>query len=296
MIRKDGSVIWISTSAGVYRDENGNISGVQGVARDITAFKRVEKERQELERHLQHAQKLEAIGTLTGPMEALALFRTDPDRFDLMITDMTMPGITGIELTRLVKERYDADVMVMTGYAETYTYEKVIEQGAEDFIQKPFDFKELVIRLKRVLRERTLRANMNKANAELRYTLDVLKTHLSGTIRVIASIVEHRDPYTSGHQERLASAMAREMGLPENTIEGIRMVGSIHDLGKIAVPAEILSKPTRLTDTEFELVKTHPRVGFDILSQAEFLWPVAQITYQRKRAGNPPGAALAAAI
>jgi putative two-component system response regulator len=204
---------------------------------------------------------------------------------DVVITDIVMPGMTGIELTRKVKETCNADVIVMTGYAENHTYETVIEAGASDFVQKPFQLKELMIRLKRVLRERDLFSAKNAAVARL-------KKSLSGTVQVIVSIVEKRDPYTAGHQQRvaqLACAIAKEMHLSDDIVEGIRMAGVIHDVGKIAIPAEILSKPTRLTDEEFNLIKIHPRAGFDILKDIEFPWPVAQIALQHHERMNGSG-------
>jgi HD-GYP domain-containing protein (c-di-GMP phosphodiesterase class II) len=99
----------------------------------------------------------------------------------------------------------------------------------------------------------------------------------------ITVTVETRDPYTAGHQRRvadLARAVATEMNLPLDIIEGLRMAASIHDLGKISVPAEILSKPTKLTDIEFMLIKTHSQSGYDILKDIDFPWPLAQIVYQ----------------
>lgn len=225
-----------------------------------------------------------------------ALKILDDQKVDVVITDIVMPGMTGIELARMVRERYDSDVIIITGHVEDYAYEKVIEEGASDFIQKPLNNKELVIRLKRVLRERTLLSERDKANAELRDALDVLRKSLSGTIQVIASTVEQRDAYTSGHQRRvahLASSLAREMRLSENIIEGIRMAATIHDLGKISIPAEILSKPTRLTDLEFSLIKIHPQVGFDILKEVDFPWPTARMVYQHHErldgSGYPQG-------
>jgi putative nucleotidyltransferase with HDIG domain len=94
---------------------------------------------------------------------------------------------------------------------------------------------------------------------------------------------EAKDPYTAGHQKRvadLARAIATEMKLPHDTIEGIRMAGSIHDIGKLSVPAEILSKPTKLTNLEFSLIKEHTRVGYEMLKNVESPWPLAQIVYQ----------------
>jgi len=103
------------------------------------------------------------------------------------------------------------------------------------------------------------------------------------TVQVIASAVETRDSYTSGHQRRvarIAEAIAIEMGLPEETTHGLRLAGIVHDVGKLGVPAEILSKPSRLSPTEYELVKGHVRTGYDILKQVEFPWPIADIVLQ----------------
>jgi putative nucleotidyltransferase with HDIG domain len=92
-----------------------------------------------------------------------------------------------------------------------------------------------------------------------------------------------RDPYTAGHERRvaeLAAAIAREMGLAEPLVEGIRFGSMIHDLGKIKIPAEILVKPSRLTPIEYELIKQHAQAGYDILKGIDFPWPVAQMVLQ----------------
>ena len=121
---------------------------------------------------------------------------------------------------------------------------------------------------------------------------------MGGVIQAMALTVERRDPYTAGHQRRvsdLARGLAAEIGLPENQIDGIRMAGLIHDLGKICVPAEILSKPGQLTEIEHTLIKDHPQVGFEILKEIEFPWPVAQIVLQHHEridgSGYPAGLA-----
>ena len=110
-----------------------------------------------------------------------------------------------------------------------------------------------------------------------------LRQSLEASVEAIAATVEMRDPYTAGHERRvaeLAAAIAREMGLPENTVEGIRFGAMIHDLGKIQVPAEILAKPVRLSPIEFELIKGHSEAGYQILKGIDFPWPVAQMVRQ----------------
>ena len=119
---------------------------------------------------------------------------------------------------------------------------------------------------------------------------------MEGTIHTIAATVEARDPYTAGHQTRvanLAAAIAQEMKLTDDQIEGIRMAGIIHDLGKINIPAEILSKPGKLSKLEFSLIKTHPQNGFDLLKEIEFPWPIAEMVLQHHEkmdgSGYPQG-------
>lgn len=110
-----------------------------------------------------------------------------------------------------------------------------------------------------------------------------LRDNLEDTVRAISVMVEMRDPYTAGHQARvaeLAAAIAMGMGLSQEQVHGIRVAGMVHDLGKIHVPAEILSKPGKLNDIEFTLIKTHPLAGFDILKDIDFPWPIAQIVLQ----------------
>jgi PAS domain S-box-containing protein len=122
-----------------------------------------------------------------------------------------------------------------------------------------------------------------RTEKKLQNTMESLRRAMGATIQAIAFTVETRDPYTAGHQKRvsnLARAIAKEMDLSDATIDGIRMVGAIHDIGKISVPAEILSKPGKLSETEFSLIKTHSQIGYDILKDIEFPWPIAHIILQ----------------
>ncbi|HUU80268.1 MAG TPA: PAS domain S-box protein [Acidobacteriota bacterium] len=131
---------------------------------------------------------------------------------------------------------------------------------------------------------------------ELKRTLETLRKAMNGTIQAMSLAVESRDPYTAGHQKRvsdLARAIAQEMGLSQEHVDGIRMSGLIHDLGKISIPAEILTNPSHLSEKAFELIKDHPQVGYNILREIEFPWPVAQIVLQHHErmdgSGYPKG-------
>jgi PAS domain S-box-containing protein len=119
-----------------------------------------------------------------------------------------------------------------------------------------------------------------------------MRKALGATVRAIAVTVETRDPYTAGHQRRVADlsrSIATEMKLSVDQIDGIRMAATIHDLGKISVPADILSKPKKLTDIEFSLIKTHPQSGYDILQDIDFPWPVARIVLEHHERMNGSG-------
>jgi PAS domain S-box-containing protein/putative nucleotidyltransferase with HDIG domain len=122
-----------------------------------------------------------------------------------------------------------------------------------------------------------------RADTDLRNSLEKLQRTLSGTVSALASTVGTRDPYTSGHQQRvadLAAAIALEMRLSPEQVEGMRVIGLLHDIGKIAIPAELLSKPGKLNPTEFNLIKDHPQAGYEILKAIEFPWPLAQAVLQ----------------
>ena len=132
----------------------------------------------------------------------------------------------------------------------------------------------------RALRTQTQR---DQALIEQQRSLERLRENLEDTVAAIAATLEMRDPYTAGHERRvaeLATAIAQEMGLPAEQVRGLHFGALIHDLGKIRVPAEILSKPGRLTPVEFELIKGHAQSGHDILKSIKFPWPVAQMVLQ----------------
>jgi len=119
-----------------------------------------------------------------------------------------------------------------------------------------------------------------------------LKKSIEDVIYTIGKITETRDPYTSGHQlkvSKLSTAIAQEMKLPEGKIEGIRIASLVHDIGKISIPSEILSKPTKLSEIEYRLIQNHSQIGYDILKSIEFSYPVAQIVLQHHERLNGLG-------
>lgn len=122
-----------------------------------------------------------------------------------------------------------------------------------------------------------------QAEQKLKQSLVNFKKALDGTIAALASLAEKRDPYVAGHQlrvGRLACAMATVMGLPDDQIKAIGIAASMHDIGKICVPAELLSKPGRINEYEYGIIRAHPEIGYDVLKVIDFPWPLAEIVLQ----------------
>ena len=127
------------------------------------------------------------------------------------------------------------------------------------------------------------RAERDRLQEQHLRAVERLKQALVGTIQAVAATVEKRDPYTAGHQQRVAQlcvAIGQELGLDPERVEGLRLGALIHDIGKIYVPAEILNRPGRLTAAEFEIIKSHPQVGYDIIKDVKFSWPIAEMILQ----------------
>jgi putative nucleotidyltransferase with HDIG domain len=209
-------------------------------------------------------------------------------KFELILCDVNMPGESGIDFIRYVAAEYpDTATMMVTAVDDPEIAETALEVGIYGYIIKPFNANEVIINVRNSLRRRELeiasRACRRDLEQEVEERTAELRETLGGVIYALTMTVEYRDPYTAGHQQRvsdLACAIAKEMGFSRDEIMGIRMAGVLHDIGKIAIPVEILSKPGRLSKTEFELIKNHPQVGYDILNSIKFPWPLSQIILQ----------------
>jgi putative two-component system response regulator len=218
--------------------------------------------------------------------------------FNLALLDIKLSDMEGVELLApLKKMNPNMVVIIITGYASLETAVRALNEGAAAYITKPLNMDAVLATVKEGLEKQRLvtenerlyqeaqreLAERKRAEREIQRNLEKVRRAMEGTIRAMACIVETRDPYTAGHQQRvthLACTIAKEMGLSEEQIEGIRMAGLIHDLGKIGLPAEILSKPGQINEPELNLVKTHPEVGHNMLKAIDFPWPVDQIVLQ----------------
>lgn len=219
----------------------------------------------------------------SGEQVLQSIDKLDPN---LIMMDIRLSKeMDGIEAAELVKENYNIPIIFLTAHAEDDTLERAKKTSPYGYIIKPFNTREL-----HSVIEMAVYKNMTEI--ELKNYYNKLMKAMSDTIKAIARTVESRDPYTAGHQKRvsdLAKRIAEEMKLPQDLIDGVFMAANIHDFGKISVPAEILSKPSKLSATEFELIKRHPVTGYEILKDIDFPWPVAKIVYQHHERNDGSG-------
>jgi PAS domain S-box-containing protein len=281
-----GRRLWVESLGGkiIFRNASANLVCI----RDITERKRVEEALRESEEKYRGIlenmddayYELDLNGNLVFFNEALIL-KTGYSREELMGMnyEQYISPETRKQVSRVFSELYK------TGQpASLFDYEVIMKGGQkrnyESWANLLFDNNNQPIGFRGIARDITKRKVVEE---ELSRTLESLRKAVGATIQVMVSAVEARDPYTAGHQIRsadLARAIATEMGLPPEKIDGIRMAGSIHDIGKLSIPAEILSKPTKLTEIEFSLIKEHSRSGYEMLKDVESPWPLAQIIYQ----------------
>lgn len=215
----------------------------------------------------------------------------------LVLCDVTMPGESGVDLAKYIAAEYENTAVVMvTAVENPEIVSAVLETGVYGYILKPFTQNMILITVQNALWRQKLEAANRSYQQNLEQKVQErtakLKEVLDGVVQAMGRVIEYRDPYTAGHQMRVANlavAIAKEMEISDDQLEWIHIAGKIHDLGKISVPAEILSKPGRLSDNEFAIVKTHPKVGHDIIAGIEFSWPVAEVILQHHERINGSG-------
>ena len=184
-----------------------------------------------------------------------ALKAVSGSQFDLIILDIMMPRMDGYAVCRRLKAAEDTrmiPVILLTALSDSESRVKGIEAGADDFVSKPPNKMELLARVKSLLKIRKLNKNL---------------TSIESVLFSLANTIEAKDPYTQGHISRvsnIAVSIGRSMGLSSKDIVALRYGGILHDIGKIGVSKEILNKPGPLTDEEWEIMKEHPTIGFNI--------------------------------
>ncbi|MGC2167042.1 MAG: HD domain-containing phosphohydrolase [Gallionella sp.] len=202
---------------------------------------------------------------------------------DIILADYNLPAYDGGAALAYAQTNFPLiPMIIVTGTLGEIKAVQLMKGGAADYI-----LKDRLARLPEAVRNAVanarLKAEQSGAAVRLQDSQSKLKASLLESIVALATIVEKHDPYTAGHQQRvarLAVAIAREMKVDEDQIEGIHLAGVVHDVGKVQVPAEFLSKPGKLSDLEFALVKEHARAGYEILKHIKFPWPIAETILQ----------------
>ena len=286
--RKNGDTFWCEMNILLLRAD-GKPVGFLGVGRDITKRRQIEKALLETQKLLQNAYSLAEIGsfswnigdkTITWSEEICRMIGLNSQQ--LNFHDTKHPRIYTRESWKQVKKVFDD--CLKTGKPSRLEAEVVHPDGSNRWlnfiINTIYDDKGKITGLVGTAQNITER---KRAEEERKQSFERMRKALGATVNAISLTVEMKDPYTSGHQQRvadLARSIATEMGLSADRQDFIRTASAIHDIGKISIPSEILSKPTKLTDLEFNLIKTHSQSGYDILKNIEFPWPVADVVLQ----------------
>jgi PAS domain S-box-containing protein/putative nucleotidyltransferase with HDIG domain len=301
IITRSGRRVWVRTIGEPVRDAAGKIVGVQGALQDITDRKQAEdtlQEREERYRELVEdisdviiATDADGIVTYISPA-ARALSGYSPDEivgqpFARFIHPDDLPGLL------------QAFQEILSGRqtAPSPFEHRVIAKSGDPIwartLTKPFFRDGKPAGVRGVMSDISAR---KRAEAELAESYARIQHLFDAIVDALASTIELRDPYTAGHQRRvaeLAVAIARELGLSAEEQTGLRIAGLVHDVGKIVVPSEILSKPGRLSQLEMNMVRVHPEAGFNVLRGIDFPWPVAEVVHQHHErldgSGYPQG-------
>ncbi len=250
-------------------------------------------------------------------LDGLNILRSAKKPFSLIISDQRMPEMNGVQFFAQAKEIFpDAVRILLTGYADSDSIIEAINKGGVHlYFTKPWHEEEILLHIKQSLSKVEILAenrrlmemiqNKNKELMALNKKLEkkaeektndlLIQTEklkesykksqiiLDGIVRTLSKIIETRDPYTSGHEDqvaKIACKIAKEMKLSEDQLSFIHIAATLHDIGKISVPSEILTKPSVLSKLEMEIIKTHCKVANDVLKSIEFPYPVAEIIYQ----------------
>ena len=252
--------------------------------------------------------KKEEYNVYTAEDVKTALQIIEDNIIDLIFTDIIMPRITGIELLNILKEkRPEIPVIIMTGEPTVETAKMAVKDRAHDYLTKPVSKETLLKTTKYALQQKKLvdeKIELESENETYRENLEklvderteALQKAVNGTISTIAKILESKDPYTAGHEKKVASlayAIGEKMNLSRDQTDCVYFAGYLHDIGKLLVPAEILSKPGKLSESEFCMIHEHVENGYELVKDIELPWPVSDVIFQHHEridgSGYPKG-------
>ncbi len=227
---------------------------------------------------------------------------------DLIISDIIMPKSSGIEFLSKVKAKLkNLPIIIMTGEPTVDTAKQAVKFSAHDYLIKPVSKETLIKAVRFALSEKMLidkKKQLEVENKKYRDNLEnlvqertvALQKAVNGTITTIVQILEHKDPYTAGHERRvgtLSLAIAEKMNLGYEMKKSIYFVGFLHDIGKLYIASEILTKPGKLSEGEFAVVREHVYNGYELTKNIELPWPIADIILQHHErldgSGYPAG-------
>jgi PAS domain S-box-containing protein/putative nucleotidyltransferase with HDIG domain len=280
--RADGTELWAVISAVPRMAGDGAFGGVVALWLDITEEKRAVRALAEHEAALRAILDAaqETVFMVDRQGVILVANTTMAERLGKRTEDVIGRPIADLLPDGLFARRWQVVERVLSsGIPETFEDERD-GRWLEHAVYPVKDREGVVERLAIYARDISDRRRSERLLGE---HAERLRRTVEGAVDAMGSVVEMRDPYTAGHERRvtaLAVEVARRLGLPEQRVEGLRLAGSVHDIGKIAVPAEILSKPGQLQEYEMNLVRTHAQVGHDVLAAIDFEQPVAEIVLQ----------------
>jgi putative two-component system response regulator len=223
-----------------------------------------------------------SVDTATDGQEALEKLRAK--RYFLVISDVNMPGISGMDLLSSVKDLAQTDdpaptdVIILTGRSAESVAVEALRRGAYDYFKKPFSFDAMTFTVRRLLERRKLKRQAFEVHA-LSVRIEAEKEHAQQAVAALVEAVYAKDRYTRGHMERvgrIAALLGKHMGADAAEIELLYRSGTLHDIGKIGTPDQVLNKPGALTETEWEGIRLHPVVGANILAPIRALSNVCE--------------------
>ncbi|MBF0171209.1 MAG: response regulator [Nitrospinae bacterium] len=217
------------------------------------------------------------IRSLTNPQEVVPLYRTF--RPDLLILDLNMPFLDGFQVMRLLKDEEEGDylpILVLTAKADHATRIQALKAGAKDFLTKPFDHAETLNRIRNILEVRLLHMQSRRMNVileeKVRERTAELEESRKEVILRLGRAAEYRDNETGAHIKRMSELvriLALATGMDEGQANMVSLASQMHDIGKIGIPDAVLLKPGKLTPEEFDIIKTHPGIGGEVLSEGK---------------------------
>ncbi len=298
IVRPGGEVRWVRDSATLMRDEAGRPVRLDGVVSDITESKQAAQALAESEQQFR--------GIVEQSIAGLAIVQDGKlvyvnRRCAQILGYASADEVVGLDPLSLIPESDRARVAQglreewrgadsIKGSTPVLRKDGVLIEIGAHATRSTYHGRPAIISLVQDISEKA------RADAQIQRYTEQLQSAFMRTVEVAMNLSELRDPYTAGHERRVAEiavAIGAEMGFDAQRQEGLRVAGYLHDVGKISIPAELLSKPGRLSPVEFSLIKGHPEQGFEVLKNVEFPWPVAQVALQHHErvdgSGYPAG-------